>query len=168
MPRARDCQWARVGGVPGGLGVKGQSRSFDTVPLIDHVRCLIGLLCSYLILIGLQFLTYSKTYVSVVKISTSPMFGPGHAAGRFLGLAKSSPSNTVIFFTVRRHARAICAVGLFVRLSVTSLCSTDTAKRRITQTTPHGMDASFLDAKDLAVKLKRGHPQRRRQMQVEG
>ena len=58
------------------------------------------------------------------------------------------------------------AVGLFVRLSVTSLCSTDTAKLRITQTTPRGMDASFLDAKDLAVKLKRGHPQRRRQMQV--
>jgi len=54
-----------------------------------------------------------------------------------------------------------------VRLSVTSRCSTETAKRRITQTTPHDSPGtlSFLLPK-MSAKLKRDDPQRRRQMQV--
>jgi len=64
---------------------------------------------------------------------------------------------------VRHHAIAVYAI--VVRLSVTSRWSTETAKRRITQTTPHDRDSSFLMPKILA-KLRRGHPHRRRQMQV--
>jgi len=43
------------------------------------------------------------------------------------------------FFTARCYASAVLAMALCpsVRLSVTSRCSTKTAKRRITQTTPH-------------------------------
>ena len=44
------------------------------------------------------------------------------------------------FFTARRYASAVYAitgVRLSVRQSVTSRSSTKTAKRRITQTTPH-------------------------------
>ena len=42
-------------------------------------------------------------------------------------------------FTARCYASAVLAMALClsVRLSVTSRCSTKTAKRRITQTTPH-------------------------------
>jgi len=47
-----------------------------------------------------------------------------------------------------------------------SRCFTETAKHRITQTTPREpRDSSFLMPK-ISVKLKRGHPQRRRQTQV--
>ena len=68
--------------------------------------------------------------------------------------------------------RGICRV--YVCLSVTSRCSTETAKRRITQTTPYTIAQlfqsfnaeNFLTPKILA-KLKRGHhPKRKRQMQV--
>jgi len=38
-------------------------------------------------------------------------------------------------FTMRFHASAVYAVVMSVCLSVTSWCSTETAKRRITQTT---------------------------------
>jgi len=43
-----------------------------------------------------------------------------------------------IVFTARCYASAVLAMALClsVRLSVTSRCSTKTAKRRITQTTP--------------------------------
>ena len=51
--------------------------------------------------------------------------------------------------------------------SVTSRSSTKTAKRRITQTTPHDTprDSSFLVPK-ISAKFDRGHPLRGRQMQV--
>jgi len=58
MPRTRDSQEARTRGVPGGLGVKGH---LTQCGLIDHIRFLIGFLCSYLI--GLQFLIYSEILV---------------------------------------------------------------------------------------------------------
>jgi len=54
-------------------------------------------------------------------------------------------------------------VCLSVCLSVTSQCSTETAERRITQTTQQ--DSSFLTTK-ISAKLKRGHSQQRRQMQA--
>ena len=58
-------------------------------------------------------------------------------------------------------------VSVCVCLSVTSRSSTKTAKRRITQTTPHDMprDSSFLMPKIFA-KFDRGHPLRGRRMQV--
>ena len=45
----------------------------------------------------------------------------------------------VLIFTARCYASAVLAMALCpsVRLFVTSRCSTKTAKRRITQTTPH-------------------------------
>ena len=51
--------------------------------------------------------------------------------------------------------------------SVTSRCSTKTAKRRITKTTPHDTpkDSSFLVPK-ISAKFDRGHPLRGRRMQV--
>ena len=55
---------------------------------------------------------------------------------------KGSPIRSPVF-TARCSASAVLAMSvcpsvcLFVRLSVTSRCSTKTAKRRITQTTPH-------------------------------
>jgi len=63
---------------------------------------------------------------------------------------------------------ALCpSVCLSVRLSVTSRCSTKTAKRRITQTTPHDSPGtpSFLTPK-ISAKFDRGHPLRGRRMQV--
>jgi len=63
-------------------------------------------------------------------------------------------------FTARCYAFAVLAVGLCpsisVCLSVTSRCTTKTAKRRITQTTPH--DSSV--AKDLREIRQRSHPTR--------
>jgi len=41
------------------------------------------------------------------------------------------------FFTARCYASALLAMGLCLSVSVTSRSSTKTAKRRITQTTPH-------------------------------
>jgi len=51
-------------------------------------------------------------------------------------LTCDKPNN---FFTARCYASAVLAMALCpsVRLSVTSRCSTKTAKRMITQTTPH-------------------------------
>jgi len=67
-----------------------------------------------------------------------------------------------LIFTARRHTSA---VGLYavVVCFVTSRCSIETGKRRITQTTPHnspGRD-SFSDAEYLG-KTQTGSPQRRR------
>ena len=42
-----------------------------------------------------------------------------------------------LVFTARCYASAVLAMGLCPCLPVTSRCSTKTAKRRITQTTPH-------------------------------
>ena len=71
--------------------------------------------------------------------------------------------------TARCCASAVLAMGLCpsVSVSLTSRCSTKTAKRRITQTTPHDTpkDSSFLMPK-ISAKFDRGHPLRGRQMQV--
>jgi len=60
-------------------------------------------------------------------------------------------------FTARCYASAVLAMGLCPCLSVTSWSSTKTAKRRITQTTPHDIaqGLQFSDAKDLAISRKR-------------
>ena len=76
-------------------------------------------------------------------------------------------------FTARCYAFAVLAMGLClsvcpsVRLSVTSQSSTKTAKRRITQSTPHDTpkDSSLLMPK-ISAKFDRGHPLRGRRMQV--
>ena len=52
-----------------------------------------------------------------------------------------------------------------VCLSVTRRSSTKTAKRRITQTTPHDSPGSFLTPK-ISAKFNRGHPLRGRSIQV--
>jgi len=50
---------------------------------------------------------------------------------------------TVVFTPRRWLARVLAVVvSVCVRLSVTSRCSTEMAKRRITQTTPHDSPAS--------------------------
>ena len=55
----------------------------------------------------------------------------------------TTPAPNQSFFTARCYASAVLAMALCpsvclsVRPSVTSRCSTKTAKRRITQTTPH-------------------------------
>jgi len=53
-----------------------------------------------------------------------------------------------------------------VRPSVTSRCSTKTAKRRITQTTPHDIPKTIFLKPKISAKFDRGHPLRGRQMQV--
>ena len=68
---------------------------------------------------------------------------------------------------IRGTSHGPVSVCLSVRPSVTSRCSTKTAKHRITQTTPHDTtrDSSFLTPK-ISAKFDRGHPLRGRQMQV--
>ena len=67
------------------------------------------------------------------------------------------------------HGPVSVCVCVCVRLcpSVTSRSSTKTAKRRITQTTPHNTprESSFLVPK-ISAKFDRGHPLRWRRMQV--
>ena len=66
-------------------------------------------------------------------------------------------------FTARCYASAVLAMGLClsVHLPLTSRSSTKTAKRRITQTTPHDTPGSlifwFSDAKDLR-EIRPGSP----------
>jgi len=77
--------------------------------------------------------------------------------------------------TARCYASAVLAMGLCpsvcpsVRPSVTSRSSTKTAKRRITQTTPHESpgthQSGFLKPK-ISAKFDRSHPLRGHQMQV--
>ena len=57
-------------------------------------------------------------------------------------------------------------VSVSVCLSVTSRCSTKTAKGRITQTTPHDSPWTVFLLKPNSGKFDRGHPLRGRQMQV--
>jgi len=47
-------------------------------------------------------------------------------------------------FTARCYAPAVLAMGLCLCLSVTSRSSTKTAKRRITETTPHDSPGNLL------------------------
>jgi len=68
---------------------------------------------------------------------------------------------------IRGTSHGLVSVCPSVCLSVTSRCSTKTAKRRITQTTPHDTpkDSRFLIPK-ISAKFDRGHPLRGRQTQV--
>ena len=56
------------------------------------------------------------------------------------------------------HSSVCLSVRLSVRLSVTSRHCTEMAKRRITQTTPHDSQGSFLCK--TSAKFKLGHPYR--------
>jgi len=71
------------------------------------------------------------------------------------------------FYRAMLCIRGTSHIPVSVRLSVTSRCSTNTAKRRITQTTPHDSprDCSFPKPK-ISTKFDRGHILRGRQMQV--
>jgi len=66
-------------------------------------------------------------------------------------------------FTARRHASAVCRSR--VCLSVTSPCSTETAKR-IMQTTPHDSQGTLVFWRQRSRQNSNGSPQRRLQMQV--
>jgi len=60
-----------------------------------------------------------------------------------------------------------CHCVLSIHLSVTSRCSTEMAKRRITQTTPHDSPVTLVfGCRKYRQKFKCGHPQWRCQMQV--
>ena len=75
---------------------------------------------------------------------------------------------SIPLFTTRCCAFAVLAMGLCpcLCLSVTSQCSTKTAKHRITNnTTRYPKDSSFLMLK-ISAKFDRGHSLRERQMQV--
>ena len=50
----------------------------------------------------------------------------------------------LLIFTARRYASAAYAMALCPFVSVTSRCSTKTAKHRITQTTPHDSPGSLV------------------------
>ena len=78
-------------------------------------------------------------------------------------------------FTARHYASVVYAMALCPSVSVTSRCSTKTAKHGITKTAKHGItqtkphDSSgtlvFLMPK-MSAKFNRGHPLQGRQMQV--
>jgi len=86
-----------------------------------------------------------------------------------ISISISFPQPNIVF-TARCYASAVLAmalcppVRLSVCLSVTSRCSTKTAKRRITQTTPH--DSAGTLTPKISAKFDRGHPLRGRRMQV--
>ena len=72
-----------------------------------------------------------------------------------------------IVFTAWCYASAVLAMALC--LSVTSRCSTKTAKRRITQTKPHDCPGTLVfwcQMPNISTKFDRGHPIQGRQMQV--
>ena len=77
-----------------------------------------------------------------------------------------------LIFTARCYASAVVAMGLCpsvclsVSVSVTSRCSTKTAKHRITQATPHDTPGSSFLMPKIWAKFDRGHPLRGRRMQV--
>ena len=88
-----------------------------------------------------------------------------------------SPNKEIVFIKRLSFYRAMLCirgtshgpVSVCLCLSVTSRCSTKTAKRRIIQTTPHSTrylrDSSFLMPK-ISAKFDRGHLLRGRRMQV--
>ena len=61
------------------------------------------------------------------------------------------------YYLSSRFCLSVC-----LSVCLTSRCSTETAKRRIMQAAPHDSTRTLV----FSAKLKRGHPQRRRQMQV--
>ena len=69
---------------------------------------------------------------------------------------------------IRGTSHGPVSVCLSVRLSVTSRSSTKTAKRRITQTTPHDSpETPVFEAKNLR-EIRLGSPIRGRKMQMGG
>jgi len=71
-----------------------------------------------------------------------------------------------VFTRATLVSAGISCLRVSVRPSVPSRCSTETAKRRITQTTHTiARDSSFLTP-TISEKLTQGRPQRRREMQV--
>jgi len=75
------------------------------------------------------------TVTNIVKARRAPLATRGVAIKRSGGRLKQDLDKD--FFTARCYASAVLAMGLCLCLSVTSRSSTITAKRRITQTTPH-------------------------------
>ena len=73
---------------------------------------------------------------------------------------------TCLIFTARCYASAVLAMGLCLCTSARSRCSTKTAKRRITQTTPHDTTGYSFLVPEISAKFDRGYPLRGRQMQV--
>ena len=81
-----------------------------------------------------------------------------------LGSVTKYSSNTGSVFTARCYASAVLDMALCP--SVTSQSSTKTAKRRITQTTPHNSPGTLsFQMPKISAKFE-GHPLRGRQMQV--
>jgi len=68
-----------------------------------------------------------------------------------------NPEYILRIFTARCHASALCAVVLCLS-ACTSQCSTEMAKRRITQTTPHKSPVTLVSVVEHLGKQKRGHP----------
>jgi len=73
----------------------------------------------------------------------------------------------LFLFTARHYASVVYAMALCPSVSVTSRCSTKTAKHGITQTKPHDSSGTlvFLMPK-MSAKFNQGHPLWGRQMQV--
>ena len=72
----------------------------------------------------------------------------------------------LLIFSARCYASAVLAMGLCPSVSVTSRSSTKTAKRRITQITPHDSPGTRFLKPKISAKFYRSHPLRGRQMQV--
>jgi len=85
-----------------------------------------------------------------------------------LTTSPAHPSTNQSFF----YRAMLCIRGtshgpVSVCLSVTSRCSTKTAKRRMIQTTPHDSPGTLVFFKPkISAKFDRGHPLRGHQMQV--
>jgi len=71
----------------------------------------------------------------------------------------------LLVFTIRLHASAVFVV-VCVCPSVSSRCSTETAKRRITQTTPHDSQETLVFGCRRSPQNSNGSPQWMRQVQV--
>ena len=72
-----------------------------------------------------------------------------------------------VFTRAMLASAGISCCCVYVCPSVTSRWCTETAKHRITQTTPHDSPGTLVFfVTKTSAKLKRGHPQLRRQMQV--
>ena len=81
---------------------------------------------------------------------------------------RALPVQPYFTFTARHYASAVYMLWPCVCLSVTSRCSTKTAKRRIIQTTPLDSTGTSFLMPNISAKFDRGQPLRGRQMQVGG
>jgi len=113
----------------------------------------------------IRFLSIKQTSVCSVQTPSADFFNKGDL--------KADVNSQVIFYRAMlcirgtSHGPVSVCLCLSVCLSVTSRCSTKTAKQRITQTAPHDTpkDSSVLMLK-ISAKFDRGHPLRGRQTQV--